>query len=243
MGPQRSDYVADHVNRLDSMLRRHVSMPFEHVCVTDMPEGIQPSVRIVPMWPDLCDYGKCYRRLKVFDPAMREVLGPRIVSIDLDTVITGNIDNLFDRPEPFVIWGDRTQVDAAAGTPYCGSLFMLEIGYRPDVFTAFDPDVALNLRKTKGWVGSDQAWLGHMIPGAPVWKKADGVYSFRLDIQIRVPLRPRGAIICKPELIPKPQFRNGDLPGNARIVFFHGAEDPSQTHLHVQHKWIATHWR
>jgi hypothetical protein len=243
MGPQRSDYVADHVNRLANMIRRNVTLPHEIVCVTDMPAGIDSSVRIVPMWPDLCEYGRCYRRLKAFDPAMREVLGPRIVSIDLDTVITGNADHLFDRPEPFVIWGDRTQVDAAAGTPYCGSLFMLDIGYRPDVFTAFDPQVALNLRKTRGWVGSDQAWLGHMIPDAPVWKKADGIYSFRLDIQMRVPGRIRNAIICKPELAPKPKFRNGDLPENASIVFFHGVEDPSQTHLHVQHKWIATHWR
>jgi hypothetical protein len=26
-------------------------------------------------------------------------------------------------------------------------------------------------------------------------------------------------------------------------VFFHGAEDPSQTHLHVHHKWIEAHWK
>lgn len=243
MGSKRSDYVADHVNRLASMIRRNTTLPHEIVCVTDMPEGIDPSVRIVPMWPDLREYGRCYRRLKVFDPAIRKVLGPRIVSIDLDTVITGNIDHLFTRPEPFVIWGDRSQVDAAQGTPYCGSLFMLDIGYRPEVFTEFNPEIALNLRKTRGWVGSDQAWLGHMIPAAPVWKKADGIYSFRLDIQIRVPLRQKGFVAGRREAAPARLFRSGELPANACIVFFHGHEDPSQTHLHVQHKWIVTHWR
>jgi hypothetical protein len=242
MGPGRVEYVADHVNRLDAMLQRHVTLPFEHVCVTDMPDDIVPWVRIVPMWPELGGYGKCYRRLKVFDPAMRQVLGPRIVSIDLDTVITGNIDHLFNRPEPFVIWGDRTQVDAAAGTPYCGSLFMLEIGYRPDVWRGFDPAVALGLRKAKGWVGSDQAWMAHTIEGAPVWTKRDGVFSFRLDIQLRIGLRP-GGMIAGRNRPARPQNRDGSLPEAARIVFFHGAEDPSQTHLHVHHKWISEHWR
>ncbi len=241
MGARRVGYVADHVNRLDAMLARHVTLPYEHVCVTDMPADIAPNIRIVPMWPDLAQYGKCFRRLKVFDPAMRAVLGPRIVSIDLDTVITGNIDHLFDRPEPFVIWGDRSQVDAAQGTPYCGSLFMLEIGYRPDVFTGFDPAVALNLRQTHGWVGSDQAWLGYCIQGAPVWKKKDGVFSFRLDVKLKVPMRARGLIAGR-KAAPR-IARARSLPPAARIVFFHGLEDPSQTHLHVHHKWIPEHWK
>jgi hypothetical protein len=222
------------------MLKRHLTLPHEVVCVTDMPEGIDSSVRIVPMWPDLCQFGRCYRRLKVFDPAMAEVLGPRIVSIDLDTVITGNIDHLFDRPEPFVIWGDPSRMQH---TPYCGSLFMLDIGYRPDVFIGFDADRAQNLRKTHGAIGSDQAWMGHLIKGAPTWGKADGIYSFRLDVQIRVPIRQRGFVAGRQQFAPRPAFRNGDLPENARVVFFHGAEDPSQTHLHVQHKWIAANWR
>lgn len=242
MGRDRVPYVADHVNRLDAMLRRNVTLPFEHVCVTDMPEGIASHIRIVPMWPELGGYGKCYRRLKVFDPAMREVLGPRIVSIDLDTVITGNIDHLFARPEPFVIWGDRSPVPKGATTPYCGSLFMLEIGHRPDVFFDFAPDVALNLRRTHGFIGSDQAWMSHMIKGAPVWKKSDGVYSFRLDIQLRIAFRPVGMIAGRNRPA-RPQNRDGGLPEATRIVFFHGAEDPSQTHLHVHHKWIAEHWK
>lgn len=238
MGRDRVPYVADHVNRLDSGLHRNVTLPFEHVCVTDMPAGIAPHIRIVPMWPDLVGYGRCYRRLKVFDPAMRDVLGPRIVSIDLDTVITGNIDHLFTRPEPFVIWGDPSRMQH---TPYCGSLFMLEIGYRPDVFTAFDHGVATNLRKTHGAIGSDQAWMGHVIKDAATWGKAEGVYSFRLDIKLKIPMRARGMIAGRNG--PPRVFRDGSLPDKTRIVFFHGAEDPSQTHLHVHHKWISEHWQ
>lgn len=239
MGRDRVEYVADHVNRMASMLARHLTIPHEVVCVTDMPEGIDSRVRIVPMWPDLAGYGRCYRRLKVFDPAMRDVLGPRIVSIDLDTVITGNIDHLFDRPEPFVIWGDPSRLPH---TPYCGSLFMLEIGYRPDVFTGFDADVAASLRRTQGVIGSDQAWMARMIKDAARWGKRDGIYSFRMDIQLRIRM-PGFGMIAGRNRPPRLPNRDGSLPEKARIVFFHGAEDPSQTHLHVHHKWIPEHWR
>lgn len=241
MGDGRVDYVADHVNRAASMLSRHVTRPHEVVCVTDMPDGIVPWVRIVPMWDDLADLGKCYRRLKVFDPAMREVLGPRVVSMDLDTVITGNLDHLFAGDEPFKIWGDRVPRAMVASEPYCGSLFMLTPGYRPDVFTSFDPGVALDLRKRYGFVGSDQAWMSHVIKGAPTWTKADGVYSFRLDIKLKVNIRSRGRIAGRGGATQT--MRRGDLPPEARIVFFHGLEDPSQTHLHVHHKWILEHWK
>lgn len=243
MGTDRVTYVADHVNRLNNMLSRHLTLPHEVVCVTDMPEGIDSSTRIVPLWPDLCQYGRCYRRLKVFDPAMAEVLGPRIVSIDLDTVITGNIDHLFDRPEPFVIWGDRIVSDIAKKTAYCGSLFMLDIGYRPDIFFDFDPQEALTLRATEGLIGSDQAIMSHKIKGAPTWAKKDGVYSFRMDIMCTFSKAMGGfGGFGKPVKVAR-KLRNGDLPPAARIVFFHGSHDPSQTHLHVQHRWIATHWR
>lgn len=241
MGEGRVDYVADHVNRAASMIARNVTLPHEVVCVTDMPDGIASHVRIVPMWDDLADLGKCYRRLKVFDPRMIEILGPRIVSMDLDTVITGNIDHLFAGRELFKIWGDRIPRGMTATTPYCGSLFTLTPGYRPDVFTDFDPRVALDLRKTHGFIGSDQAWMSYKIKDAPTWGKRDGVYSFRLDIKLKVPMRARGRIAGRGGATQI--MRRGDLPEGARIVFFHGLEDPSQTHLHVHHKWIPEHWQ
>lgn len=239
MGKERVEYIADHVNRCASMIRRNCTLPHEIVCVTDVPEGIDSSIRIVPMWPDLCEYGKCYRRLKVFDPAMRDILGPRIVSIDLDVVITGNIDHLFKRDEPFVIWGDRLVTNIANKTAYCGSLWMLDIGYRPDIFHDFDPQEALNLRETEKLIGSDQAWMSHKIKGAPTWGRKDGVYSFRLDIMAQFG-QPKKGFGMRAAKVPK---RTGELPENARCVFFHGVHDPSLTHLHPQYPWIKHFWK
>lgn len=230
-------YVADHVNRMASMIRRHCTLPHEIVCVTDMPEGIDSTVRTVALWPDLCEHSRCFRRLKMFDPVMAEIFGPRIVSIDLDTVITANIDHLFQRDEPFVIWRGSTGT-----TPYCGSLWMLDIGYRPDVFHSFDYSLAKELRAKRGFIGSDQAWMAYMIEGAATWDRVDGVYSFRHDIQMRVPMRSKNLVASRVGVVGM-AHRTGELKPNACIVFFHGKEDPSQTHLHIQHKWISEHWR
>jgi hypothetical protein len=109
------------------------------------------------------------------------------------------------------------------------------------VFAGFDPAVALGLRKTHGFIGSDQAWMSHAIKGAPTWTKRDGIFSFRLDIKLKVALRGRGRIAGRGGATQT--MRSGALPPEARIVFFHGLEDPSQTHLHVHHRWIDAHWR
>ena len=61
-------YKAAHLNRVAAMIRENLSIPHEIVAITDMPEGIDPSIRIVPLWPDLADQGRCFRRLKLFEP-------------------------------------------------------------------------------------------------------------------------------------------------------------------------------
>ena len=48
----RSKFESAHVNTLHSMITRHYHGPFELVCVTDDAGGINPAIRIVPMWAD-----------------------------------------------------------------------------------------------------------------------------------------------------------------------------------------------
>lgn len=234
MGHTRPDYTAGHVNRLASMVSRHLRMPHEIVCVTDRPEGIDGGIRIVPLWDDLRNYGRCFVRLKAFSPEMRDIIGERFVSLDLDTVIVGELDPLFDRPEPFVIWSDPSRL-----LPYCGSQWMLTAGYAPQVFEQFDYEIWKMLKPERNWHGSDQAWMAHTLPGTATWGRGDGVYSFRLDI-----MKHRGV-----ELMPGRFKRMVDrwgapkLPKNARIVHFHGLYDPSQNYLRECVPWIEEHWR
>lgn len=206
----RSQFGAGHVNILRNMVARHYKKPHEFVCVTDDPEGIDPDIRIVPLWDEFAEipspHGKgnpsCYRRLRAFAPDMAEILGPRFVWLDLDCVIVRDLSPLFDRPEPFISWGDTNPRNSVNG-----SMIMMDAGARREVYDDFDPKFSPSLTLRLGHHGSDQAWISHKVGNKePRWGVKDGVYSYRMHLR-----PPRGS---------------GALPQNARVVFFHGAHDP-----------------
>lgn len=221
----RHSFAAEHVNVLRSMVARHCRLPHKFVCITDDPVGIDPRIRIIPLWADHGDLvnpshaggPSCYRRLKIFSAEMRNLLGPRIVSLDLDTLIVGDVTPLWDRPEEFVIWGDTTR-----NTPYNGSMFLLTAGSRRRVWEEFDPKRSPARGRELGYFGSDQAWIGACLgPGEAMWSRADGVLSFRNHIGLR----------------------RAPQPADARIVFFHGAHKPWSGEVRRVCPWVAEHWR
>lgn len=220
-------YGADHVNRWASMVRRNLDMDHELVCVTDDSTGIDPSIRIVPLWDDLREMGGCYTRLRAFAPDMREIIGPRFVWMDLDCVVTGDLTPLFDRDEDFVAWRGLR-----GSAPYCGSMVMMTAGARKEVWETFDPVSSPKRGKALGYIGTDQAWISACLPGEATWGREDGVWNARRLT------RGRG--------LPGRAKRLGlsmGLPENARVVFFTGPYDPSQSATQAAHPWIAEYWR
>jgi hypothetical protein len=223
----RSTYTAAHVNGLYAQVRRHYPDPFEPVCVTDRPAGLDPSIRVVPLWPDFRElvsphgreYPACYLRLKAFAPEMREVLGPRFVSLDLDTVITGDLRPLWQRPEDFVIWTLAVPLREKTRTTYQGSMWLLTAGSRPQVWDRFTPTAARQAFAA-GHHGNDQGFMQYVLgPREATWTAGDGVYSFKCHL-----LRDHG----------------GRLPANARVVMFHGKPDPWDPEAQ-RHGWIRAH--
>ncbi|MEE8370477.1 MAG: hypothetical protein V3S00_06890 [Dehalococcoidia bacterium] len=210
-------YTANHVNVLASMVRRNLTMEHEIVCITDMPEGIDPSIRIVPIWDDLREMGGCYVRLKAFAPEMKQLIGDRFVWIDVDCVIVGRLDSLFNRPEDFVIWSH-----AGGRLPYCASMVMMDAGARRQVWDDFDQEAAPAIGDPRRAFGTDQSWICERLPGEAVWDRKDGVLS-RIDVGLtwRRPV-PHG------------------LPRGAKIVFFHGPYDPASM---TGPDWVTENWR
>ena len=220
----RSTFGPETVYALRDMIRRHYDRPHRFVCVTDEPEALR-GIETIPLWADCANipspighsYPSCYRRLKVFAPDAGDLFGPRLVSIDLDMVIVRDITPLFDRPEDFVIWGES---DFPKTTPYCGSLWMLKTGSRPQVWTEFDRKSSPKRAWQAGCRGSDQGWISFILgPKEATWTRKDGVYSYRKHIT---------------------QMHN-HLPADARMVVFHGKTDP-WSHKARQIPWIAQHY-
>lgn len=219
----RSTFGPETVNTLRAMVRRHYRSDVRFICVTDDTQGLDPGVEVIPDWKDHVSIpsphgGKnpsCYRRLRMFAPDIASAFGSRFVSLDLDTVITGDLNPLWDRSEDFVIWGDTNP-----RTPYNGSMMMMNAGARPQVWTQFDPRTSPKLAMRAGFFGSDQGFLSYILgPNETKWGKKDGVYSFRNDLQ---------------------EAKN--IPANCRIVFFHGRHDPWTGFVQTQYPWVKAHY-
>jgi len=212
-------YDHNYVAKLAAGIRRNVSMPHRFVVVTDdlaLGKYADDAGSIPPQDFYLTALPGCLVRLRMFDPYWQEVygIGPgdRLVCIDLDAIVTGPLDPLFDRPDDFTI---LQGVNAANPNPYNGSIFMLRGGAYPEVWRDFSLEA---IRKLQFYAfPDDQGWFHHKIPNAGAWGPYEGVYGFG-----------------------KPGWPKGDeLPRGARLVAFPGHRDPSKfTHL----PWVAGHW-
>jgi len=215
----RSRFTHQHVRTLKSMVARNLQLDHQFVCVTDDATGMD-DIETIPLWdwPDVVlPKGKpnCYRRLRAFAPDAAEWLGERILSIDLDTVITGDITSLIDIPDDFKIWGDT-----AKNTAYNGGFWLMDAGARPRVYEDFN-EKAPDITRSKGMVGSDQAWISYVLgPNESKWCTKDGVYSFRNHMG----------------------SGKEPLPDDARIVFFHGHYDPWDKNVQRNNRWIKDYY-
>lgn len=198
-------YDGFYVDRLKAGVARHLKQEYRFGVFA--PEAEDEYLTKLP---------GCFCRLRMFDPAWQEKHGltGRIVCMDLDSVVTGPLDDLFDRPEKFVILAGA---NSANPCPYNGSLVMLRAGARPDVWRDFSLKRAGEIPHFA--FPDDQAWYAHKMPDAAVWKAGleSGVYAFQ-----------------------KPGWPKGEaLPKDARLVVFPGWRDPSKF-LHLG--WIKENW-
>lgn len=210
----RTRFEAIHVNIWAQMIRRHCTLDIELACVTDMPDGIDPSIRIIepPGFHDDLQTSRwrggrpsCYRRLAMFRPDAADIFGERFVSMDLDVVIGENIDAILSRPEDIVLCAPSQQ---GSRWIYNGSLQLLTAGCRPHVYTDFTPEGAEEA--SRRFVGSDQAWLAHSLGrGEAIWTPADGV------------------------------VRWGQAQSGA-MMFFPGHVKPWNA---IAHEWVGEHYR
>ena len=141
------------------MVARNLTLPHRFVCVTD--DKIE-GVETVPFdWRKHVP-GTVYARLMQHNTEWARVnLGERILSLDLDIVITGNFDHVAGRKEDFVIWRNPN-----FGQPrrafYQSSVQLFSAGARPQLWTDFDP---VETPKWCNWRfgGAEQAWISERL--------------------------------------------------------------------------------
>ena len=227
----RSKFTEQHVATMAKMVRRNYAGPHRFIAFTDTVKNTAHCVDddvpycLAPLWSDYADVPhpmgahnpSCFRRLRLYSNWAREAIGPRIVQIDLDMVLTGDVTPLWNAPVHFAFWQDQLNPHGRVN----GAMQLITPGLRDDVWSSFDPKrAAIEGRKPGQW-GSDQGWLAHKFKEGTYGRfTADaGCYSWRVH--------------CKPH--------GGALPAGARVVNFHGVEDPWTLADSVP--WIKEHYR
>jgi len=216
---KKQSYTSAHVNALYTMLQQNVSLPFKLICVTDDPAGIDPAIKIIPLWKEFRNLGGCFVRLVCFKKNFK-LFGERFFSIDLDCVITENIDHLFSREEPFIIWSPDESDLSRRSVNYCGSLFGLTVGIHPEIYDEFRPSKLKRNKRGRYSGGSDQKHISKVVKDAIVFGQKEGIYNFMPD------LSPLGH----------------KLPDNCSLVFFNGGFLPDDPGLKSHFSWVAKHY-
>jgi hypothetical protein len=220
---QRSyTFGPEHVITLRNMVARHLRLDHEFVCVTDR-DHIADGIRCVPIDDRTHVPGTCGRKLTIWAPDAAERIGKRILSLDLDLVITADITPLIDRPEEVCLFRNPNYVEGGRRAFYQGSIQLMTAGSRPQVWTEFfEPSMPLRINSRFG--GFEQAWLSETLPWDEAhWDHRDGIFGAgRIGDWSTTNV-------------------SDNLPEGARIVVFPGNRIPSQPHVMQKFPWIEEH--
>jgi len=204
-GKAKFVYQPSDVRRLKAGVARHLTVPHEFAVITDRPHLFagDADIRAIPLAMATHVPNTCFVRLFTFHPDGARLIGERVLVIDLDTLIVGNLDLIVERDEPLVLWRNPSRIPwdkpVMPGRPYYNTSMVLHrCGTMPSLWTRFSP---LNRH-----CRDDQWWLSDLLgPDMPHWDGSDGVY------RLGRPDTPGSGVV-------------GELPRNARVVTFPGSE-------------------
>ncbi|MCA1452838.1 hypothetical protein I6F35_06335 [Bradyrhizobium sp. BRP22] len=155
-------YGMEYVTRLRNMVARHLPRPYTMVCLTDQPERcsgvafVDIAVLQLPGW-----WGK----MALFEPAWRD--RTKVIYLDLDTVIIGDLSPLTEVAGEFAICENFTRLITNPAYPckYNSSVMVIGGGMGNFIWNGFDKrrDLLMMTHARHG----DQACIEELYPSAP----------------------------------------------------------------------------
>lgn len=172
----RPIYGAYHVHLLQYLVAKHLKTKHRFVCITDDPSGLNCETLPLPhvnIGEAVLGKPNCFMRLWLFSREAKELLGDQVLSIDLDTIVVGDITDLVQFNGPL-------KMVKGVSAPYNGSMWLLRPGELEHVWLDFNLKAAAEASRVTHYKGSDQAWISYKAPGHPTWDQTDGVYQYTL---------------------------------------------------------------
>lgn len=210
-------YGAPYVNRLYAGVARNITPPFSFTCFTDSEAGLRPEIRTFPLPPldvEMPTGTKgIWPKARLWGAELGDLTGP-VLFMDLDLVVTGNMDGFFSEgaPEDVILARNpSTPLEKLGQT----SLFRFPVGKLlplQDRFKADPQGIADAFR-------FEQRFVTREAPGGISFWPRGWVKSFRNDCARPFPLN---------------FFQPPRLPPAAKVVIFPGGLLPPHA--------IAGHW-
>lgn len=219
-------YGAEYVNRLYAAVQRHTTKPHQFHCYTDDAVGLNPNV-ITHALP-AGDLEGWWNKMYLFNRDNGIAVGEQIFYIDLDTLITGNIDHIVNTvADRIVMLEDFYYGIARSAGRIASGLMMWHHGDYHYLWERFmrNPQQAIASVRPHG----DQHYIAGQIDGCDFWQHLypEQIVSFKVH--------------C----------RSG-LPDTARIVCFHGTPNIPDSAAKINtsyiwtidpQPWVLDHWR
>lgn len=185
-------FSPEYVNNLYQGVCRHSTIPFRFHCFTDDVSGIQPDI-ITHNLPDLNIVGWWFK-IWLFSDDLPFNQGDRILFLDLDTIVTGNIDYILDHQCPRNLTGLK---NFYRPDRFASGMLMWRYGSQTHIWTEFAQNPA---RAQQLSPDGDQQWTERQALAYDRWQDVypdAGIYSYK-------------------------QSCSRALPDNATIVCYHG---------------------
>jgi len=222
-------YSAEYVNKLFRMVSRNCSLEFSFFCITDDPKNLDDNIKTIPTPPGLTGWW-----CKPYIFAKELPIDGTILYMDLDVVISGNIDKLFTyQPYHWCIVRDFTRVMRPKWQKYNSSIIKFCAGELDFVWQDFKKDPISIQRRFFG----DQDYLYD----ATYKRKAAMLYpdswvqSWKWEVRKDRTFAP-GGVRGKRKL----KYIEHVTPTvECCVCVFHGDPNPE----HCEDPWVVDNWR
>ncbi|MDZ4241921.1 MAG: class I SAM-dependent methyltransferase [Candidatus Omnitrophota bacterium] len=204
-------YRPYYVNILEAMARRNVhKTPYDFVCFTDDPEGIDSGIRTEPLPYDAPGW---WGKMGLYMKKISGIHTKRLLFLDLDTVIAGPLDDLLNYPGEYVLakdwptgaWPTGSKKDRQGQT----SAILIEVGSRTYIWDQYWRAG----HPTDAQFG-DQEWITKEFPSSMTLLPESLVQSYKLH---------RLA---------------GQVPPACSVIMFHGTPKPPDCGGWVKDYWL-----
>ncbi|MEN6306098.1 MAG: hypothetical protein ABFD96_25455 [Armatimonadia bacterium] len=203
-------YGPEYVTRLEAGVARHLQREHRFVCLTDRPQDL-PGVWTHDIGPT--HLKGWWGKMALFDFAAR--IGERVIYLDLDTVVVGDLTPLADLDCEFAICGSFTRAAGNLKWPcrYGSCIMSFAPGFGAEVWQQFTAAPAHHM--VEAGIYGDQMIIERLLPAATILQE----------------VLPPGYFLGYRDL-------GAAKPGPCALVIFAGNSKPHN----CNEDWIRTAW-